>query len=185
VIRFLSDEWRSDYAPGHFFTVLRLSFAILLILIAVAQSTLASLTQMFGIAPNVVLVMVLLLSTRFGVREGVAWAFGAGMVLDLLALDALGSNGLALIPVALIGGLAQRPLLQSGLLLSMLMVLVATVAHFVVASVIDMFVGGGYAFLVSIQLGLVTALLNTLVVPPLYGLVILFDRVGVPRVAQA
>jgi rod shape-determining protein MreD len=128
---------------------------------------------------------VLLISTRFGVREGIVWAFSAGIVLDLLALDPLGSNGLAMMPVAIIGGLAQRPLLQSGLLLTMLMVLLATVTHFAAASIIDMFTGGGYSFVVSIQLGLATALLNTLVVPPLYGLVILFDRVGVPRVAQA
>jgi rod shape-determining protein MreD len=185
VIRFFGDEWRSDYVAGHFCAVIRLFFAILLVFIAVAQSTLASLTQMFGIAPNLVLVTVLVLSTRFGVREGIIWAFGAGIVLDLLALDPLGSNGLALMPVAIIGGLAQRPLLQSGLLLTMLMVLVATVTHFAVTSIIDMFTGGGYSFFVSIQLGLVTALLNTLVVPLFYGLMVLFDRVGVPRVAQA
>jgi rod shape-determining protein MreD len=184
VIRFSGDGWRSIYA-GHFRTVMRLLFAILLILIAIAQSTLFSLTNWFGIAPNIVLVLVLLLSTRFGVREGIVWAFGAGLMLDLLALDPLGSNGLALMAVAIIGGLAKRPMLQSGLLLTMLMVLLATMAHFTVASIVDALTGVGYAFTVSIRLGLVTAFLNTLVVPPLYGLVLLLDRVGVHRVAQA
>jgi rod shape-determining protein MreD len=163
----------------------RLWFAVLLILIATAQSTILSVTNLFGIAPNVVLVLVLLLSRRYGVREGVAWAFGAGIMLDLLAMDPLGSNGLALIPVAMIGSVAQRPMLQSGLLLMMLLVLLATLAHFSVASIIDTLIGTGYSFLVSIRLGLITAFLNALVVPPLYGLVVLLDRVGVQGVAQA
>jgi rod shape-determining protein MreD len=184
VIRFLVDDWRS-IDTGQYSTVIRLLFAILLIVIAIAQSTILSLTNWFGIAPNIVLVLVLVLSTRYGVREGIVWAFGAGIMLDLLALDPLGSNSLALLPVAIIGGLARRPMLQSGLLLTMLMVLVATIAHFTVASLIDTLTGVGYSFLVSIRLGLVTAFLNALVVPPLYGLVIVLDRVRVPHVAQA
>jgi rod shape-determining protein MreD len=163
----------------------RLWFAVLLVLMGTAQSTILSVTNLFGIAPNVVLVLVLLLSRRYGVREGVVWAFGAGIMLDLLALDPLGSNGLALIPVAMIGAVAQRPMLQSGLLLTMLLVLLATLAHFSVASIIDTLIGTGYSFLVSIRLGLITAFLNALVVPPLYGLVVLLDRVGVQGVAQA
>lgn len=163
----------------------RLFFAFLLIIIATAQSTVLSAAGLLGIAPNLVLVLVLLLGSRYGAREGVVWAFGCGLMLDLMALDPLGSNSLALIPVAVIGALAQRPLLQSGLLFTMLMVLLGTVAHFLVASVIDTVAGEGYGFLVSIRLGLVTAFLNTLTVPPLYALVILLDRLGVPRVAQA
>lgn len=163
----------------------RLIFAFLLVITAIAQSTILSPTVVLGIAPNLVLVLVLLWSSRYGAREGVVWAFGAGIALDLLALDPLGSNALALIAVAIIGSLARQPLLQSGLLLTMLMVLVATLAHFVVASVIDAMVGVGYSFLISIRLGLVTAFLNALMVPPLYGLIILLDRLGVQRVAQA
>lgn len=165
--------------------MIRLLLAILLVFVAIAQSTVFTFTSWFGIAPNLVLVVVLLISTRYGVREGLAWAFGAGFMLDLLALDPLGSNALALLPVALIGAVAQRPMLQSGLLLTMLMVLLATVAHFSVASLVDTLAGGGYSFGVSIRLGLVTAFLNTLVVPPFYGLVMLLDRVGVYSVAQA
>lgn len=163
----------------------RLFFAILLIFVAAAQSTVISTAGFLGIAPNLVLVLVLLLASRYGVREGVVWAFGCGLMLDVMALDPLGSNALALIPVAIVGALAQRPLLQSGLLFSMLIVVVATIAHFAIASVIDGMIGAGYGFLVSIRLGLITAFLNMLTVPPLYAAVILLDRLGVPRVAQA
>ncbi|MEX2425375.1 MAG: rod shape-determining protein MreD [Thermomicrobiaceae bacterium] len=173
------------FNQGDTATVTRLLFAILLILIAIAQSTIFSLIDVVGIAPNIVLVLVLVLSGRYGVREGLFWAFGAGIMLDILALDPLGSNALALIPVAVIGSMAQRPMLQSGLLLTMLMVLLATLAHFSMASIIDTLSGTGYSIAVSIRLGLVTAFLNTLVVPPLYGLVILLDRFGVQGVGQA
>jgi rod shape-determining protein MreD len=165
--------------------MIRLLFAALLIFAAIAQSTLFAFSSWFGIAPNLVLVFVLVLSTRYGVREGIIWAFGAGLMLDLLALDPLGSNGLSLLPVAAVGAIAQRPMLQSGLLLTMLMVLLATIAHFSVASIIDTLTGTGYSFMVSLRMGLVTAFLNSLVVPPLYGLVILLDRLGVHSVAQA
>jgi rod shape-determining protein MreD len=165
--------------------MIRLLFAALLIFAAIAQSTLFTFSSWFGIAPNLVLVFVLVLSTRYGVREGIIWAFGAGLMLDLLALDPLGSNGLSLLPVAAVGAIAQRPMLQSGLLLTMLMVLLATIAHFSVASIIDTLTGTGYSFMVSLRMGLVTAFLNSLVVPPLYGLVILLDRLGVHSVAQA
>jgi rod shape-determining protein MreD len=164
---------------------MRFLLATILILVATAQGTLFTFASWFGIAPNLVLVLVLVLSTRFGVREGIVWAFGAGLMLDLLVLDPLGTNALALFPVAIIGGIARRPMLQSGLLLTMLMVLLATLAHFSVASLIDTLSGTGFAVSTSIRLGLVTSFLNTLVVPPLYGLVILLDRFGVHGVAQA
>lgn len=164
---------------------MRFLLAGILILVATGQATLLTFASWFGIAPNLVLVLLLVLSTRFGVREGIIWAFGAGLMLDLLALEPLGSNALALFPVVIIGALAQRPMLQSGLLLTMLMVLLGTLAHFSVASLIDTLAGTGFAFSTSIRLGLVTAFLNTLVVPPLYGLFILLDRFGVQSVAQA
>ncbi len=165
--------------------VTRFLFAILLIIVSVAQFTWLSAAGFLGISPNLVLVFVLILAGRYGAREGVVWAFAAGILLDLLALDPLGSNALALIPVALIGSVARRSMLHSGLLMIMLMVIAGTVTHFVVASIIDTLMGSGYSLSVSIRLGLVTAFLNALTVPPLYGLVMLLDRVGVQRVAQA
>ena len=163
----------------------RLYFALLLILITAAQSTFLSTSGFLGVSPNLVLVLILVWASRYGVREGVVWAFGAGLLLDLMALDPLGSNALALIPVAIIGSFAQRPLLQSGVLVAMMMTVVATVAHFLVASLIDTLTGTGYPVLLSVRMGLLTAFLNALTVPFMYGLVILLDRFGVGRVAQA
>lgn len=163
----------------------RLFVGILLIFTAVAQSTVLSLTSLLGIAPNLVLVIILVWSSLRGAREGVIWAFAAGLMLDLLALDPLGSNALALLAVALVGSLARRPLLQSGLMFSMVMVVLATIVHFLIASVIDIAVGAGYSLLISIRLGFLTAFLNMLTVPPIYGLVVLLDHMGVRRVAQA
>jgi rod shape-determining protein MreD len=165
--------------------VTRLYFATLLILIAVAQSTILSTTGILGVSPNLVLVLILVWSSRYGIREGVVWAFSAGLMIDVLALDPLGSNGLALIVVAVIGSFAQRPLLQSGVLVAMLMTIAATVSHFIVASFIDTLTGTGYPVLISIRMGLLTAFLNALTVPIMYGLIVLLDRFGVSRVAQA
>jgi rod shape-determining protein MreD len=173
------------FVQGNSAVVTRLFFAILLVLTAVAQSTVISVTAILGLTPNLVLVLVLVWSSLYGAREGVVWAFFAGIMLDLLALDPLGSNAIALIVVAIIGSLAQRSLLQSGLLLPMLMVIIGTLAHFVVASFLDALSSTGYSFVISVRLGALTAFLNVLTVPPLYGLIVLLDRVGVRGVAQA
>jgi rod shape-determining protein MreD len=170
---------------GNLANVTRLYFAVLLVIVAAAQSTLLSTVGVLGVSPNLVLVLVLLWSSRHGLTEGIAWAFGAGIMLDLLALDPLGSNALALLIVALIGSLAQRPLLQSGIVLPMIMVLIATAGSVLVSSLVDMLSGSGYPLMVSLRLGLLTAFLNALVVPPLYGLLVLLDRLGVSSVAPA
>jgi rod shape-determining protein MreD len=166
-------------------TVARLVFALILLVTAVAQSTVLPAINFLGVSPNLVLVLIVIWSNFYGAREGVVWAFFAGVMIDVLAVGALGSTSLALIPVALIGGLARRPLLQSGLVLPMILVVAATLASILVLAIVGAIAGQGYPFLVSVRLGLLTALLNTMMVPPLYLILAFLDRVGVRGVAQA
>ncbi|MBX6341508.1 MAG: rod shape-determining protein MreD [Thermomicrobiaceae bacterium] len=163
----------------------RLFFALILIFTAIAQATVLQALNVLGIAPNLVLVFLLVWSGLRGATEGLLWAFPLGLLLDLLTLDPLGSNGLALIPVALIGGLARRRVLHSGVIVPMLLVVAGTLAHQVAASLVGAAVGGGYSLGASARLGLLTALLNVVVVPPLYVVLLLLERLGVGRAARA
>lgn len=163
----------------------RLFFALILIITVFAQATIFPALNLLGIGPNIVLVLVLVWSGMRGASEGLIWAFPLGILLDLLTLDPIGTNGLALIPVALIGGLASRRLLHSGIIIPMLAVVGATVAHQAVGAFIALFTGPHYSLLVTAKLGLLMTLLNIVVVPPLYLFVQLMERMGVGRAAQA
>lgn len=165
--------------------VTRLFFGLILILIAFAQATIFPAINVLGIGPNLVLVLVLVWAGLRGAPEALLWIFPLGLLLDMLTLAPLGSTGLALIPVALIGGLAQRRLFRSGVILPMLAVVGATLAYQAVDVVLGVLLGQSYPLLASVQLGVLMALLNVMVVPVLYVAVHVLERMGVGRAAQA
>ena len=164
-------------------TVTRLGFGLLLALAALAQATFFPALHLLSIGPNLTLVLILLWSASRGASEGLFWAFGAGLLLDLVALDPLGFNVLALVPAALLGGLAQRRIVHSRVLQPMLLVTAATIAHWLVAGVAGSLLGGGYALGFSLRLGLLTAALNVATVPFLFALMLVLERLGVVRAA--
>lgn len=163
----------------------RLFFGLALLILALAQTTIMPVINVLEIGPNLVLVLLLLWSARRGAAEGLLWAFPIGIFLDLLALDPLGSNSVSLLPVALIGGLAQRRPLHSGVIIPMVAVLLATLAHQFVVMMLDAVSGARYGLLISLRLGLLTAMLNMAVVPILYLGMLILERVGVVRAARA
>lgn len=163
----------------------RLFFGLILILTAFAQATIFPAVNVLGIGPNLVLVLVLVWASLRGTPEALLWIFPLGLLLDFLTLDPLGTNGLALVPVALIGGLARRRLLHSGVIIPMIAVVAATLAHQLVGLAIAAAVGPYTPLSGSIRLALLMALLNMVVVPLLYLAVQLMERMGVGRAARA
>jgi rod shape-determining protein MreD len=165
--------------------VTRLFFALTLVMVAIAQATILPALNVFGIGPNLCLVLLLVWSGLRGVSEGIVWAFPLGLLFDILSLAPLGSHGLVLLPVAVIGGLAQRRLFHSGIIVMMLLVISATFARQIVASLLPIASGLGFGFAASTRPGLLTALLNMVVVPPIYLVVLVMNRMGVGRAATA
>lgn len=162
----------------------RLFFALILIITALAQTTIFPAINVLGVGPNLVLVLVLVWSSVRGVPEGLVWVFPLGLLMDVLTLDPLGSTGLALVPVALIGGLAQRRLFHSGLIIPMVAVLGASVVYQLLQTLIAVLGGTHYPLGAMMRLTVLVTLLNVLVVPPLYLFVHLMDRMGVSRAAR-
>lgn len=165
----------------------RVFFGLILILTAFAQATIfPTIRVLGGMGPDLVLVLILVWSSLHGPREGMVWAFALGLLLDLLTLDRLGTNALALIPVAMIGGAAtSRRLFHSGLIIPMVAVVVATLVHQFVLVSVSALGGLHYPLLVSVKFGVLIALLNVLVVPPLYLFVMVTEYLGVGRAARA
>jgi rod shape-determining protein MreD len=96
----------------------------------------------------------------------------AGFLLDILGLDRLGANALALLPVALLGGLSRGRFFQSALVFPMVLAVVATFAYVGTLLGLRGLLGEGAD--ASQMLGRVTllqALMNALLVPPVFGLV--------------
>ncbi len=163
----------------------RLIFALVIALMAIAQAAFIPAINVLSIGPNIVLVLILIWSAERGMAEGVIWTLPVGILLDLLALDPLGSNTLALIPVAIIGGLARRRLFHSGVIIPMVLVIAATVVHQAIGAIVSSATGSSYSLGVTIRLSLLTALLNVAMVPVLYIGIALLDRLGVVRASRA
>lgn len=154
----------------------RVSFAILLVLLALTQTTVLPMIRVIGITPNLVLVALLLWSTLREPREGLLWAFGAGVFLDLLTLTPLGSTALTLLPVAMIGWLGRNRVFQSGLLFPLLMTMLATVANTLATLALGPLLGTHLGLVAGMRLAALGALLNAIAAPPLYLIVQLLNR---------
>jgi rod shape-determining protein MreD len=79
--------------------IARVVFAMLLLLFALAQGPIVQALFPLDVTPNIVLVLVVLWAGYHGMREGVAWAFLAGLFLDLLLFEPLGAHALAMMAV--------------------------------------------------------------------------------------
>lgn len=163
----------------------RLVFAIIIVLLALLETTIVPMGKIIGITPNLVLVMLFLWSTLREPREGLIWAFGVGIFLDLLTLTPLGTNALALLPVAMLGWLGRSRYFQSGLLFPLLMTLAVTLVYHCTVFLLSWMLhliglaGAGTTplqLLPTLRLAVLGALLNAIVVPPLYFVVHLLDR---------
>ena len=94
-------------------------FALLLIVAALLQSALLPRWQILAVTPGLVVVLLLGWSAYRGVAEALVWVFVAGFLLDVLGLDRLGANALALLPVALFGGFSRGRFFHSAFVFPM------------------------------------------------------------------
>lgn len=146
-------------------------FGLLLLAAALLQTAILPRWQLLAVIPGLVLVLLLGWSAYRGVAEGLAWVFVAGFMLDVLGLDRLGLNALALLPVALIGGLARGRFFHSALVYPMLLALAATFVYVGALLGLRGLLGeGGDATQMLGRVTLLQALLNALLVPPVFGL---------------
>jgi rod shape-determining protein MreD len=107
----------------------RLIFGVVLFTTVFAQATIVPKLNPFTVTPDLVLLLLFSASMYLGVREGLGWLFVAGILTDVLAMDPLGANGLALLPAVLAAGPARTPVFRANILIPMGLMLLATVAH--------------------------------------------------------
>lgn len=154
----------------------RFLFSMALMLVTLVQATFMPATAFLNIVPDFALVLLLIWSASRGIEEGMLWAFGLGLWLDVLTLDPLGTHVLPLLAVAIIGGLTRGRLFRSGLVLPAIAVIGATLSYRVIEMLMKMFSGRGVEVSGELRLALLAALLNVLLVPLVYGFVLVMDR---------
>lgn len=147
-------------------------FALVLIAAALLQTSLLPRWGLLAVTPGLVLVLIFAWSAYRGVPEALAWVMAAGLLLDVLGLDRLGVNALALLPAALLGGLARGRFFHSALVFPILVAMAATFVYVATLLTLRGVLGeGGDAAQAIGRVTLLQALLNGLLVPPIFGLI--------------
>jgi rod shape-determining protein MreD len=101
----------------------------LIVLAALFQSTAAARIKVYGVKPDVVLLLVIIGTLIYGSRPGLVWAFVGGLVLDVFSGGPMGASSLALMAAALVAGLGHRTLSRYNLLVPVGAMLVGTVVY--------------------------------------------------------
>jgi rod shape-determining protein MreD len=145
----------------------RLLFALILFAVAILQATIFGDLIPIEIHPDITLVLLLVWCANTSTAEGLSWAFGLGILLDVLALDALGTNPLALLPVALLAAASRKQVFNSRLLFPIVLTVAATFLHAVVLLLLRSGSIGDVPLATLVRLVFLQSLLNSILVPPL------------------
>jgi rod shape-determining protein MreD len=84
--------------------------APLLLLLCLLQSTAASRFAVFGVKPDLVLLLIIVGALLYGPRAALVWAFIGGVGMDIFSGGPMGASSLALMAAALVASLGHRPL---------------------------------------------------------------------------
>jgi rod shape-determining protein MreD len=103
--------------------------ALLMLVAALMQVTLAPAVSVYGAFPNVVLVIVTAITWTRGQRAGLIWACAGGLLLDLTAPGPLGPHALALLAGAYVTGFWVRNVDPSGPVHPMIATAVSTAIY--------------------------------------------------------
>jgi rod shape-determining protein MreD len=147
----------------------RLLFGFLLVVMALVQATVLPRLNPFTVSPDLVLVFLFVWSASRSLRESLFWVFFTGILLDVLALDAFGTNALALVGVVVLAGLARQRVFHANILIPMLLVAVTSVVHGLVLGLLRGDVPAGMT--IPIQ-----AVAHALLIPVIYLALRVFGR---------
>jgi rod shape-determining protein MreD len=140
-----------------------------LAIIAVLQATVLPHLTVWGVFPDLPLLVVTSWSLLRGVREGVIWGFIAGVAVDLLSGAPFGAATLPLIAVAFLSGLGQTTVFGAHALLPMLAMFAGTIVYDLLFLLIVQISGQDVAWLDAFfRIILLSALLNAVLMPLIF-----------------
>jgi rod shape-determining protein MreD len=80
------------------------------------QSTTVTRIKIYGVKPDLVLLLVVIGTLVYGSRSGLLWAFIGGLALDIFSGGPMGASSLALMAAVLVAGFGHRTLSRYNLL---------------------------------------------------------------------
>src|SRR5690606_7340914 len=107
-------------------------YYMMLPLIAAAclfQATAAARIKIYGVKPDLVLLLVVIGTLVYGGRSGLVWAFFGGLGLDIFSGGPMGSSSLALMAAALVAGFGHRTLSRFNVLVPLVAMVAGTVVY--------------------------------------------------------
>lgn len=107
-------------------------YYLMLPLIAAAclfQATAAARIKIYGVKPDLVLILVVIGTLVYGGRAGLIWAFFGGLGLDIFSGGPMGSSSLALMAAALVAGVGHRTLSRFNVIVPVVTMVAATLAY--------------------------------------------------------
>jgi rod shape-determining protein MreD len=106
--------------------------AVLVLLVAVAQTSALSSFRVLGVHANLMLVLLLSWAMVRGLEEAMVVVPMGGLALGLMDSQPLGAAMLALIPLVLLTEIREARIIQGDFLLAILLILLSTLAYEVV-----------------------------------------------------
>ncbi|MEA3346205.1 MAG: rod shape-determining protein MreD [Chloroflexota bacterium] len=145
--------------------------SLLLILIALVQTTLSPHLAILGAYPNLMLLVVLSWTLLRTGREGMLWAFGGGVLLDMLSGAPFGASTLPLLLVSFLSSLGEETLFRTTLSLPLAVGFAGSLLYDSVFLATLQLMGWQVDWPTSLwRLILPAAGLNTLLMPLVYAL---------------
>jgi rod shape-determining protein MreD len=149
----------------------------LLLAAAILQTSVVPHLAVWGVFPDLPLLIVVSWGLVRGAQEGIVWGFIAGVAVDLLSGAPFGAATLSLMVVGLISGLASSTVVRAQLILPPVTVFAATMVYDMiflsVVQVAGQSVDWGGTF---VRIVLPSALLNAVLTPPFFWTTRLLDR---------
>jgi rod shape-determining protein MreD len=133
----------------------------LLLVAAIVQSSAVPHVTVWGVFPDVVLVLVVTWGLEAGRREGVVWGLIGGLGVDLLSGAPMGAATVSMAAVGFLAGTARRSAFRGRAALPSLAAFVGTVVYDLLFLAIVALSGGRVLWLASLgRIVLPAALLN-------------------------
>ena len=157
---------------------------LLLVLAAVAYAQLTWLSGFgrVGLTIDVVLLVLVYVSSQLGAQRGQILGFGVGLLEDALGLSPLGYSAVVRLAIGLISGTLRGKLHEGGVLRSLVLVIVALGVRYVAASLVAFAanltdaLGRMYSGVGLIEAGITLAL-----APPVFWVIATAERLSGSR----
>jgi rod shape-determining protein MreD len=152
----------------------------LLLVVAVVQTSIMPYLTIWGVFPDLPLLVVVGWSLLRGSREGVIWGFVAGIAVDLFSGAPFGAATIALIAAGFLAGLGEATVFRTHILLPLVAMFLATIVYDLVFLLIVQISGQTVAWVDSLsRIILLSAVLNALLTPMIFWIMrLLYVRFG-------